>query len=368
MRIIRITTFGMTLPLRRPYELQGGRLRFEQLDSTMVRIDTDEGVSGWGEACPWGSTYLPAFPKGIRAGIEELGPTLIGQDPRRTDVVNSVMDTALPGHPYVKSAIDIACWDIFGKATGLPVCELLGGRQPGDVTIQSSIPCADPPEMLRIIERYDAMGYTIHSAKVGSNVAADIERIEYLARRMPAGSSLTIDANRAWIPDQAIRVMQATEGVDAFFEQPCATYEECLQVRRATRQPILLDEIIHTYADLLRAHRDRACEGIGLKPNRVGGLTKARRIRDFCVQTGLRLNIEDTGGTALADTAAVHLAQATPARYQRGTWFCHEMITVDPIIGGARNLGGVTRAPEAPGLGAEPAPEAIGKPLLVIGG
>lgn len=59
----------MTLPLRRPYELQGGRLRFEQLDSTMVRIDTDEGVSGWGEACPWGSTYLPAFPKGVRAGI-----------------------------------------------------------------------------------------------------------------------------------------------------------------------------------------------------------------------------------------------------------------------------------------------------------
>ena len=261
MRIVRISAFGMTLPLRRPYELQGGRLRFEQLDSTMVRIDTDEGVSGWGEACPWGSTYLPAFPRGIHAGIEEFGPVLIGQDPRRTDVVNSVMDTALPGHPYVKSAIDIACWDILGKATGLPVCELLGGRQPGDVTIQSSIPSADPPEMLRNIERFAAKGYTIHSAKVGSGVAADIERIEYLAERMPAGSSLTIDVNRAWIPDQA-----------------------------------------------------------------------------------------------------------TPARYRRGTWFCHEMITVDPIIGGARNLGGVTRAPEAPGLGAEPDREALGRPLLVIGG
>ena len=209
------------------------------------------------------------------------------------------------------------------------------------------------------------MGYTIHSAKVGSDVAADIERIEYLAERMPPGCSLTIDANRAWIPDQAIRVMQATEAVDAYFEQPCATYEESLQVRRATRQPIILDEIIHTYADLVRAHQDRACEGIGLKPNRVGGLTKARRIRDFCVQTGLRLNIEDTGGTALADTAAVHLAQATPAHHQRGTWFCHEMITVDPIIGGARNLGGITRAPDTPGLGAEPHPDRLGDPLAV---
>lgn len=367
MKIVRIAVFGLTLPLRRPYELQGGRLRFEELDSTFVRIDTDEGVSGWGEACPWGSTYLPAFPKGIHAGIEELAPALLGQDPRRTDVVNTVMDAALPGHPYVKSAIDIASWDILGKATGLPVCDLLGGRTPEDVTIQSSIPTDDPPEMLRTIERYHAMGYTIHSAKVGSHVAADIERIEYLAGRMPPGSSLTIDANRAWTPDQAIRVMRATEAVDAYFEQPCETYEECLQVRRYTRQPILLDEIIHTYADLVRAHHDQACEGIGLKPNRVGGLTKARRIRDFCIQMGLRLNIEDTGGTALADTAAVQLAQATPARYRRGTWFCHEMITVDPIIGGARNLGGVTRAPGAHGLGAEPAPDALGDPLLVVG-
>ena len=125
-----------------------------------MRLDTDEGVSGWCEACPWGSTYLPAFPKGIRAGLEELAPGLLGRDPRRTDVVNTMMDTALTGHPYVKSANE----------------------------------------------------------------------------------------------------------------------------------------------DLVRAHHDQACEGIGLKPNRVGGLTKARRIRDFCVQTGLRLNIEDTGGTALADT------------------------------------------------------------------
>ena len=108
----------------------------------------------------------------------------------------------------MKSAIDIACWDILGKATGLPVCELLGGRRPGDVTVQSSIPTADPPEMLRTIERFDAKGYTVHSAKVESNVAEDIERIRYLAERMPAGSFLTIDANRAWIPDQAIRVMQ----------------------------------------------------------------------------------------------------------------------------------------------------------------
>ncbi len=159
--------------------------------------------------------------------------------------------------------------------------------------------------------------------------------------------------------------MQATEHIDAYFEQPCETYEQSLQVRALTRQPIILDEILYTYGDVVRAHHDRACEAIGLKPNRVGGLTKARLIRDFCVQTGLRLNIEDTGGTALADTAAVQLAHSTPSRYLRGTWLCHDMITVDPIRGGARNLGGVTRAPDAPGLGAEPDPDMLGPPIAV---
>lgn len=365
MKIVGISVFAVTLPLEHPYELQGGRLRFDQLESTFVRLDTDEAIVGWGEGCPWGSTYLPAFARGMRAGIEELAPALLGLDPRRTDVVNTVMDTALPGHPYVKSAIDFACWDIFGKATGLPVCDLLGGRQPDDVVIQSSIPCDDPAEMLRTIERYRARGYTIHSAKVGSGVETDIETINFLAERMRERESLTIDVNRAWLPDQAIRVMRATEHIDTYFEQPCETYEQSLQVRRATRQPILLDEIIHTFEDLVRAHRDRACEGIGLKPNRVGGLTKARRIRDFCVEAGWRINIEDTGGSALADTAAVHLAQATPAPNRRGTWFCHEMLTVDPVIGGARNLGGVTRAPDHPGLGVEPDPDQLGRPVAV---
>lgn len=365
MKIVGIAVFAMTLPLERPYELQGGRFRFEQLETTFVRVETDEGIVGWGEGCPWGSTYLPAFPLGIRAGIEELAPSLLGQDPRRTDVVNSVMDVALPGHPYVKSAIDFACWDIFGKATGLPVCDLLGGRQPGDVAVQSSIPSDDPAEMRRTIERYRARGYRIHSAKVGGSVSRDIETVEYLAAHMADGESLTIDANRAWRPDQAIRVMRATEHIDAYFEQPCESYEQSLQVRRATRQPILLDEIIHNFEDLVRAHRDRACEGIGLKPIRIGGLTKAKRIRDFCVEAGWLINTEDTGGTALADTAAVHLAQATPARNRRGTWLCHEMLSVDPAIGGARNLGGVTRAPDLPGLGVEPDPGVLGEPVAV---
>ncbi len=367
MKITRIEVYHLELPLTHPYRLSGGRLLFERLDSTFVRVATDSGLAGWGEGCPWGSTYLPAFPGGIRAGIAELAPAVLGLDPRRTDVVNTAMDLALPGHGYVKSPIDQACWDILGKATGLPASELLGGDTGETIAVQSSIGTDTPEAMVADILRRHEQGYRIHSPKIGSDVDEDVARIRAIAAALPPGDSVTFDANRAMLADQAIRLMHQTRDIDAYFEQPCETYDECLMVRRATSQPIILDEIIVDYADVVRAQADRACEAIGLKIERVGGLTKARRIRDLCVQTGIRMNIEATAGSVLADTVAVQLAQATPARFRRGTWLCHEMLTMDPCEGGARNLGGHTRAPDAPGLGVEPRLEFLGAPVAVYG-
>ena len=196
-------------------------------------------------------------------------------------------------------------------------------------------------------------------------VARDIECIKRLTAALRAGESLTFDANRAWTPDEAIRVMNQTEPVDAYFEQPCETFEQNAMVRRATRQPIILDESIKDYQDIVRASREMVCEAIGLKINRVGGLTKARRIRDFCVEAGIVMNIEETGGSALADSGAVHLAQATPTSHLRATWLCQDLLALDPIIGGSRNHNGETTAPKAPGIGAEPNLEMLGDPVAV---
>ncbi len=366
MKITSISLYPLELPLTHPYRLSGGRLLFEKLDSTFVRIETDAGIIGWGEGCPWGSTYLPAFPNGIRAAIAELAPAVLGMDPRSSDVINSAMDMALPGHLYAKSAIDQACWDVFGKSVGLPVHALLGGAFDHEVPIQSSIGQDTPEAMVADMLTRREQGYRIHSPKIGSGVEEDAARIRAIGEALPAGDSVTFDANRALLPDQAIRLMRLTEDVDAYFEQPCETYDECLQVRRATRQPIILDEGIVDYGDIVRARRDDACEAIGLKIERVGGLTRARRIRDFCVQTGLRMNIEATGGSVLADTVAVHLAQATHPRYLRATWLCHDMLTIDPCTGGARNHAGVTRAPDGPGLGVEPRIDLLGEPASVF--
>ena len=365
MKIVSIDVHRVTLPLAKPYRLSGGRLLFEALDSTIVHVHTDEDVDGWGEGCPWGATYLPAFGKGVRAGLEEIAPQLLGCDPRRVDVINGIMDRALPGHPYVKSALDMACWDILGKATGLALCELLGGRVEDAVTLHSSIPTGTPAEMLESIAAARARGYRVHSCKVGSGVDADIARIVTIGEALADGESVTWDVNRAWLCDDAVRVMQATRDLGGYFEQPCETYDECLAVRRRTTQAIILDECIHTYGDLVRARSDDAMEVVNLKLGRVGGLTKARRMRDFCVATGLRMNIEDTGGSVIADTAAVHLAQSTPASHRRATWLCHDMITVDCADGGARNRDGLTRAPSAPGLGITPRAAILGDAIAV---
>ena len=101
MKIKRISVYHKDLPLSEPYWLSGGRLKFEVLDATFVRIDTDNDITGWGEGTPWGHTYVPAHGLGIRAGIETLSEVLIGADPRQAGRIEYLMDKTLPGHPYV---------------------------------------------------------------------------------------------------------------------------------------------------------------------------------------------------------------------------------------------------------------------------
>src|SRR5437763_14316519 len=128
MKIKRLRAYRVELPLReRSYKWSGGK-SVTVFDSTIVCVETDTGLVGYGEVCPLGPFYLPAYADGVRAGLREPGPHLIGEDPRQLAKRNRRMDAALKRHPYVKSGIDVACWDILGQACGLPVCELMGGR------------------------------------------------------------------------------------------------------------------------------------------------------------------------------------------------------------------------------------------------
>ena len=176
-----------------------------------MRVETDDGQFGWGEGCPWGNTYLPAHGPGIRAGLVTLAPVLIGEDPLALDALNATMDLNLPGHPYVKSAIDMACWDILGKVAGLPLYKVLGGSHPTPVALNSSISTGTPSEMIALIEEASAAGYRVHSAKIGgTDIGLDIARMSEISAALPADEDVTFDVNRAWTPAVAVQALNST--------------------------------------------------------------------------------------------------------------------------------------------------------------
>ena len=258
MKITRIQAYRVELPLREgSYNWSGGK-SVTVFDSTIVAVETDTGIVGHGEVCPLGPFYLPAYAEGVRAGVHELAPYLIGCDPRELSKLNHRMDAALKGHPYVKSGIDIACWDILGKATELPVCMLMGGRFGEAVRLYRAISQESPEAMAAKVAGYRADGYTRFQLKVGGEPDTDIERIRAVRRLLPPGDRLVADANTGWTQHEAMRVVRAMRDVDVYIEQPCLSYEECLSVRRHTDHPFVLDENVDGLDMLLRARADLA--------------------------------------------------------------------------------------------------------------
>jgi L-alanine-DL-glutamate epimerase-like enolase superfamily enzyme len=366
MKIRSIALYGLELPLATPQHLSRGR-KFELFHSTFVRIDTTEGITGWGEVCPWGSSYLPAFPGGVRSALMELAPQLIGQDPRRPDVLLRYMDSVLSGHIYAKAAIDFAIWDIIGKSVGRPIYELLGGKEDNPVPRMASLHLNSFDNMLAELEKRRRDGFRHFSIKVGNGVDKDVGMIRQFTEQRRDGEVFIFDANGGWSPFEAVRVMNAVGNLDTTFEQPCFTYEECLDVRGRTRQPISLDECMVEMRDFVRALSDRACELVSIKLARVGGLTRARAIRDLCLAFDVQLFIMCMAGTVINDTVGAHFAQTIPTNRFCGAWSCQDYITVDPAPGkGARSLKGYMPPPDLPGLGVEPDLDLLGSPLAVF--
>lgn len=355
MKITSITVYQASLPLEHPYWLSGGRLKFEVLDATLVKLETDEGLIGWGEGTPWGHTYVPAHGPGIRAGIETMAPFLLGLNPQKVLEVERAMDLSLPGHLYAKSPIDMACWDIAGQAAGLPIADLMGGGSRTPAPIASSVGAKTVEETREVLARYRDRGYWVHSVKVGGDVDQNIERIQDVETHRPTKERILYDANRGFTRQQALRVMQATEQWKVMFEQPCETLDDIAAIRPLHSTPVSVDECLVTLQDATRVARDGIAEVFGIKLNRVGGLTKASRIRDIALAHGIDIFVMATGGSVLADTEALHLAASIPDDNMLGVWACQDMITAEIADGaGPRANNGHLHLPEQPGLGVHP--------------
>jgi L-alanine-DL-glutamate epimerase-like enolase superfamily enzyme len=367
LKISSIAVYRVELPVGEGSYNWSNANTVSVFDSTVVEIATDAGITGWGEVCPLGSAYLPSYPAGARAGIQELAPKLIGLDPRDLGVINLRMDAAMRGHPYVKSALDLACWDILGKAAGLPVATLMGGRHGPDVALYRAISQEAPEAMAGKVAGYRAEGYAKFQLKVGGEAMVDVERIRQCAARLEVSEILIADANTGWTTQEALRVAAAVRDIDCFIEQPCASYEECRIVRAHTDRPFVLDEVVDSLGTVVRGFADQAMDVINLKISKVGGLTKARQIRDLCVGLGVPMIIEDTWGGDIVTAAIAHLAHSTPEEFRFAATDFNSYVTRSIAEGAPKRVHGRMKASEAPGLGIEPRRAVLGEALFRIG-
>ena len=364
MKIIRIDVFQVDLPLHEGrYSWAGGK-SVDVFDSTVVRLVCDNGLTGHGEVCPLGPVYLPVFAAGVRAALAELAPALLGADPRGIDTVYLTMDRTLKGQPAAKSALDMACWDLLGQVTELPVHALLGGRFGESVALYRAISQDRPEAMAGRVAQYRAEGYRRFQLKVGGDPDEDIQRIEAAAAALTGGDILVADANTGWLPHQARRVVDAVRGLDVYIEQPCLGYEECLSVRRACARPFVLDESIGDVESLLRAHRDGAMDAVNIKLSKVGGLTKARQLRDLCVSLGLAMTIEDSWGGDITTAAIAALAHSTPEAFRFTATDFNSYVTRSIAEGAPQRSEGAFAASRAPGLGITPRENVLGEPVM----
>jgi L-alanine-DL-glutamate epimerase-like enolase superfamily enzyme len=219
-----------------------------------------------------------------------------------------------------------------------------------------------------LIDDYRQRGCNRFEFKGSGDPAIDIEMIRFVGEQMRPGDTLKIDVNGGWKIDEALRVSEATQDVHVLFEQPCPTYEGCRAFKASTGRPLALDECIHDVNDLLRAYQDGVIDVLNIKTGRVGGLSKARQLRDLCVALGIRFYIQDTAGGEFNVAVIVHLAHSTPPGFLLSMWDCADLSPTKIGSGLLHNdPDHVHRvyANTQPGLGVEPLMDVLGEPVAV---
>ena len=366
MKITRLSLWHMPLTSHETYYMADGKT-CDTVETVVLRIDTDAGVAGWGEVCPI-PHYLPAYARGVAPALTELAPVLLGADPVGPVALMARCDAFLPGHPYVKSPIDIALWDITAQVAGLPLYALLGGCQSPSLPLYHSITCIAPSDMAAIARDAFAQGIRQFQVKLGAdaNWEADVARLVQVREAVGPGPLVYGDWNCGATRLDATRVARAVAHLDVMIEQPCATLEDCAAVRAASGLPMKLDELCHDTASLLQAHRLGILDAVALKLSKFGGITATARARDLCLHLGAKMCIEDTWGSDITTAALLHVAAATaPGRVLN---VCDLSGYVAPRLdaGAPIRADGRIAPPEGPGLGVAPDLGLLGQPDLQL--
>jgi L-alanine-DL-glutamate epimerase-like enolase superfamily enzyme len=367
MKITRIRIYKTPLPYVGGTYVWGAGNAISTAIASVVVVDTDAGLQGCGEFTPCGENYMIAHSEGVEALARLVAPRLLGEDPRQVARIEGLLDHAVQGHGYAKAPFDAACWDILGQACGQPVWMLLGGKLTDGAPMYRVAPQKGTEETIAELDRYRAQGYRQFQIKVGGDWAGDIDRICATVPLLKPGEKAMTDANQGWRVDNAIRVARATKDLDFILEQPCRTYEECQQVRRVADQPMKLDECITGMSAAQRIVVDRGAEICCLKLSNLGGLSKARRVRDYLVENRIPVVSEDTWGGEITSAVVAHFAASTPQDYLQNTTDLMNYNTRSTGIGGPVARDGKLYASDTPGLGVTPDFDSLGEPVASYG-
>lgn len=316
MKITRIETFPVRIPLKPKRRMVSALGRHTVSEYLLVRVLTDDGIEGVGEA-----TVMPRWSGetvwGAQAIVDRvIAPVLIGQDPHDVAGIDRLMDRATSYNWFAKSAIEMACWDIQGKAAGKPVYELLGGAvRPLTIRCRFSMGAYPPDQARSRAEELLADGFKTFKVKVGTNPDEDVERVSIVREVVGPDNEITIDANCGWDADTAIAAMERLDEYNvALFEQPTTNgdYAALARVRQAIKPKVMADDIVFDLVHARECIRNAACDLISLYPGKNGGIRKAKEIVDFAEQHGVGCSIGSNLELDIASAAMCHLVVACP--------------------------------------------------------
>ena len=359
MSELRITGLGVDVvrwPLKMKRRHGVGDIE-ESMPGAIVKIATNAGIVGWGEASPW--SVFTGTAEANASGIHHyLRPLLVGADPLRVSSLMRQIDKTLVGHTEGKAAIEMALLDIAGKRLGAPVAQLLGGYYRSHVPLSVSIANPDFAEDLAFAKRLVAQGVNIFKVKTGfSTHQEDLRRLERLRSDLPASVDLRVDYNQGLDPWDAIRLLRDVEAFrPTFIEQPVKRDQRAAMaaIARAIDTPIMADESVFSPAEAIDMVRGEIADLVSIKIMKSGGIARAREIAAIAEAAG----ITAYGGTmfegGLAIAAGLHMVAATPnialgAEFYTSTWVMGVEILKTPIM----IEKGSTRVPTGPGLGVE---------------
>ncbi len=366
MRIKRIRLWQVPLTSLQTYYMADGKTA-DTVESVVIALDTDNGQTGWGEACPL-PRYLPAYSGGIAPALAEMAPLIIGADPVGPEALMFELDAHLRGHPYAKSSIDIALWDLTAQSAGLPLHSLLGGRRQATLPLYHSITCIAPDEMAKIARETLATGITQFQVKLGvdGDWETDVERLVKVREAVGQGPLVYGDWNCGATQLQATRVARAVQNLDVMLEQPCSTLAACASVHDSTGLPMKIDELAHDVSTLLEAHRLGILDAVALKLSKFGGLSRLRVARDLCLHLGTSMCIECTWGSDIVTAAALHLAAATDPQHLLNTCDLSGYVTPRLAPDAPTRLNGRIAPPTGSGLGVTPDLDLLGDPDVIL--